>query len=62
MWTLALALSFAIIYGLEGTNNAPNWDHQPPQWLAVVYNTFSRFAFTVTLAWIVFACETGHGG
>lgn len=57
-WAISTALACSVMYGLEGTYNGP----QTPQWLAVSYNALSRFAFSLSVAWVIFVCVTGNGG
>ena len=58
MWCLAIILCMSTVYGLYGTWHG----HTPSLGENIVYNTFSRFAWAVGLALLVFACHNGYGG
>ncbi|XP_071944600.1 nose resistant to fluoxetine protein 6-like [Antedon mediterranea] len=57
-WCAAIATGLAVVYGLWNSHKG----EQLPQASAVVYNTLSRFAWSVAVAWVIFACVTGYGG
>lgn len=60
-WALAIAILLAVSYGM-----VPYLDlAQVPvinEAVNVSYGTLHRFAWSVSLAWIVFACIHGYGG
>ncbi len=58
MWGLAIILGMSTVYGLYDTWNG----HIPSLAENVVYFMFSRFAFGVALALLVFICHNGYGG
>ena len=58
MWCLAIILCMSTVYGLYGTWNG----HIPSLGENIAYNTFSRFAWGVGLALLVFICHNGYGG
>ena len=57
-WAAALVTGLAVVYGLlpyyRGTDMDPH--------AAALYNGFSRTAWAVSVAWVIFSCVTGHGG
>ncbi|XP_070572264.1 nose resistant to fluoxetine protein 6-like [Ptychodera flava] len=57
-WLLSTFLGFTIVYCTYGTYHEPEWS----QALTVFYLTVSRFTFGLAIAWVIFACATGHGG
>ncbi|XP_033120843.1 nose resistant to fluoxetine protein 6-like [Anneissia japonica] len=57
-WGVAIATGLAVIYGLWGTYEPKQMD----QGVAVFYTTVSRFAWSVAVGWVAFACVTGYGG
>ncbi|XP_070533919.1 nose resistant to fluoxetine protein 6-like [Ptychodera flava] len=58
IWCVAAGSALAVVYGpypiLKGNH--------PDQWVAVLYQSVSRFVFTSAVAWVIFACSTGNGG
>ena len=70
LWILAAVICFICVYGLYPIlgRNPPSltpWlvnDYIPSVAENVFYNTFSRFAWGVGLALIVFCCHNGYGG
>ena len=57
-WLVSTALACTVIYGIDATTHGP----RTPQWLAVAYNAATRFAFSLSVAWVMFVCITGNGG
>ena len=58
MWAVSAVLLASTVYGLY-----PIWyGHIPSTAENVLYTTFSRFAWGIGLALMVFACHTGYGG
>ena len=60
-WSLATCLAFACIYGLNTEAYQVNGS-LPPWPVHVLYGGFARFAWGLSLAWLVFACVKGYGG
>ncbi|XP_077990613.1 nose resistant to fluoxetine protein 6-like [Glandiceps talaboti] len=58
MWNVALLIAGAVVYGQFGIDV----NYQIPQGVAVFYITMNRFGFSLTVAWVIFACSTGNGG
>ncbi|XP_060085261.1 nose resistant to fluoxetine protein 6-like [Ylistrum balloti] len=58
-WSVAIATGLSVVYGLYDY-----YYHSFNASLAVsvIYLAFNRFAWSVALAWVVFACATGYGG
>ena len=57
-WSVAIAIGASVIYGIQATTSGP----RTPQWLAVLYQSVSRFAFAIALSWVIMICVTGNGG
>ena len=57
MWLIAAGILMSCLYGLYLTWHG----HTPSLFENIIYNTFSRFAWGVSLALIVFACHNGYG-
>ena len=58
MWAVSAVLLASTVYGLY-----PIWHgHVPSTAENVLYTTFSRFAWGIGLALMVFACHAGYGG
>ena len=58
IWILSGIILFSTVYGLYFTWHG----HIPTKAENVIYITFSRFAWSLGLALIVFACHYGYGG
>lgn len=60
-WCVAIALALSTLYG---EYKALRKDHPEPFSRAenITYGTFSRFAWSLALAWVIFACQNGFGG
>ncbi|PFX33115.1 Nose resistant to fluoxetine protein 6 [Stylophora pistillata] len=60
-WCVAIALALSTLYGeykvLRKDNPKPFSRAEN-----ITYGTFSRFAWSLALAWVVFACQNGFGG
>ncbi|XP_003728287.1 nose resistant to fluoxetine protein 6 [Strongylocentrotus purpuratus] len=57
-WCAATAIGMACVYGLYGGYN--NHPLSPTE--NAVYMALCRFAWAVSLSWVVFACHYGYGG
>ena len=55
-WLTASLTGCLIVYGLYGQPS------EPPEATNVIYSMLNRTAWSVCLAWVVFACVTGYGG
>ncbi|XP_070555368.1 nose resistant to fluoxetine protein 6-like [Ptychodera flava] len=58
LWCVAAAIALAVVYGVYPTATG----HRLTQFAAVIYNVLHRFAFSVSIGWVIFACATGNGG
>ncbi|XP_028514764.1 nose resistant to fluoxetine protein 6 isoform X2 [Exaiptasia diaphana] len=60
-WSIAFTCAFSSLYGLykkyRADNPIPLTDTEN-----VVYVTFSRFAWALSLAWVIYVCHAGFGG
>ncbi|XP_020624606.1 O-acyltransferase like protein-like isoform X2 [Orbicella faveolata] len=60
-WCVAIILALSTLYGqykvLRKDNPQP-FSHVEN----IIYGTFSRFAWSLALAWVIFACQRGLGG
>ena len=60
-WCVAIALALSTLYGQYKVIRKDN----PVQFSRaenIIYGTFSRFAWSLALAWVIFACHNGLGG
>lgn len=57
-WCIALVCSLSVIYGPYEWNTL----RDPTLLETLFYATFHRFAWTLSVAWMVLCCVTGHGG
>ncbi|CAL1287085.1 unnamed protein product [Larinioides sclopetarius] len=53
-WTIAAFCSLSVVFGL--------YHVEMSRVTSLFYNALCRSSFTIGLAWVIFACETGHGG
>ncbi|CAH3118340.1 unnamed protein product [Pocillopora meandrina] len=60
-WCVAIALALSTLYGQYKVTRK---DNPVPFSRAenIIYGTFSRFAWSLALAWVIFACHNGLGG
>lgn len=60
-WSVAVVLALSTLYGQY---KALRKDNPKPFSRAenITYGTFSRFAWSLALAWVIFACHRGLGG
>lgn len=58
-WLVSLALLYAVVFG---PYEFVQFDHEYDALEAALFSSLSRPAWAFALAWIVFACHTGHGG
>ncbi|XP_072029286.1 nose resistant to fluoxetine protein 6-like [Amphiura filiformis] len=58
-WLITAAIAISVLYG-----NYPSLhgNYLPSLTANVIYASVSRFAWSIALAWIVFACKYGYGG
>ena len=59
-WLVATAVNMAVLYGLYGYYQPPFPPMNPN--VGALYTACHRFAWSLGLAWLVFACYTGYGG
>ncbi|XP_071482122.1 O-acyltransferase like protein-like [Diadema antillarum] len=57
-WVVALLTLFAVVYGTW----ANGYERYVPQIESVLYLSFHRLAWSIAVAWIIFACVRGYGG
>ncbi|XP_054712218.1 nose resistant to fluoxetine protein 6-like [Uloborus diversus] len=53
-WSVAAFCALSVVFGL--------YHVEMNKTTSLFYNTFCRSSFSIGLAWLIFACETGHGG
>jgi len=59
-WCVAIILSVTPLYG---TYKAYKKNPEPLTHVEnVMFETFSRFSWSLALAWVIYACHTGYGG
>ncbi|XP_070534771.1 nose resistant to fluoxetine protein 6-like [Ptychodera flava] len=56
LWFCAAAIAIAVVYGPYSPS------YRVPQWAAVLYQSVFRFAMSLSIAWVIYACVTGNGG
>ncbi|XP_064458374.1 nose resistant to fluoxetine protein 6-like [Ornithodoros turicata] len=57
-WLSAVTTGLTILYGVYDWNaNSP-----PGTFMSILYGSTSRPVWTLCVAWVTFACVTGHGG
>ncbi|KAG8225584.1 hypothetical protein J437_LFUL002103 [Ladona fulva] len=54
MWTLSMAVTFSLVYGLYGRNIGPLE--------SAAHTALSHTTWGLAIAWIVLSCSTGRGG
>ncbi|KAJ8021731.1 Nose resistant to fluoxetine protein 6 [Holothuria leucospilota] len=57
-WIIGLGLMYAMVFALHNTSG----QDPLPQWFSAVWGGVSRTLFSIGVAWVAFACSTGHGG
>ena len=62
-WVLAIVVGMSIVYGLYPYYNPSEgfFKEMNPD-VAALYESTHRFAWSLAVAWVVFACVTGYGG
>ena len=60
MWIVAIAMNLTLTYGLYPHDG--DFAAIIPGWLNDLYQSTHRFVWSLTLAWIAFACLSGWGG
>lgn len=60
MWIVAVGLNWTLLYGMypynrDGTTISPVWLNQ-------LYASTLRLVWSLTCAWVAYACMTGWGG
>ena len=63
MWILASGLGMVVIFGLR-TNKvlASGLTDSPSNLASAIYAGGSRLAWSLAVAWVIFACCRGYGG
>ena len=57
-WAVAVIIGMSVVYGLWGVAN----NHPLSPEVNALYAGMHRVAWAVAVAWVIFACLTGHGG
>lgn len=57
-WIIGVSLMYSMVFSLHFTSS----EHPLPQWFSAVWGGLSRTAFSIGVAWVIFACSTGNGG
>ena len=58
-WTLAAATGLSIVYGLVPYLHR---EVEISEYINIFYGSLHRFAWSLALGWVIFACVKGHGG
>ncbi len=62
-WLVAAVTGMIVVYGLYGYYNpSEGFMKEMNPDTAAFYEATHRFGWSLALAWVVFACATGHGG
>jgi len=59
-WCVAIILAVTVVYGPYKSIKIPNVPFT--KFENIMYGTFSRFAWGLALAWLVYACHRRFGG
>ncbi|XP_077995252.1 nose resistant to fluoxetine protein 6-like isoform X2 [Glandiceps talaboti] len=57
LWSVAAGVAMGVVYGPYGTSI-----DNTSATVAAFYLTIHRFAFSLCIGWVIFACATGNGG
>lgn len=57
-WIIAFMVSLGVLFAMMPANNG----NIPEVHIAALYSATSRTIWSLSLAWVTFACITGHGG
>ncbi|KAL3870249.1 hypothetical protein ACJMK2_038326 [Sinanodonta woodiana] len=57
-WLIATGVALLVLYGLYNPNN----QHPMSTGVSALYLSTARSAWSLALAWVIFACATGNGG
>ena len=57
-WCVAATINLAVLYGLYDVAHGK----ELTDGANAIYSSLHRVAWAVGLAWVIFACVTGHGG
>lgn len=58
-WCLATILGLTIVYGIYGATKHGGKPFNKTE--NILYGTFSRFTWGLSLAWVIYACNKGYG-
>ncbi|XP_077990667.1 nose resistant to fluoxetine protein 6-like [Glandiceps talaboti] len=58
LWCLSITIGLAVVLGLHPTSDGDLF----PQWVSVLYITFSKVAYGAAVSWVIFACHIKYGG
>lgn len=61
LWVVSSAMALAVVYGLVPYIKEENV-HEVADPIRVAYGSLSRFAWSVSVSWVIFACIKGYGG
>jgi len=61
-WVVSAALALSVVYGLSDYYKGGLLSKTPSRAEDVLYITFSRSAWGISVAWLVIACATGRAG
>merc|ERR1712137_1192825 len=60
-WVSAVTIGFAVLFGVSSLLD-PKAVPKIDDATRVIYGSFHRFAWSIAVAWVVFACIQGYGG
>ena len=61
-WVVSTVLALVIIYGPFPYWDLENVEMATVAWHSRLYGALHRYVWGLVIAWIIFACVTGHGG
>ena len=59
-WCVAIALAMLVVYGPYSVYKEGGTPFNMAENIA--YGTFSRTAWGLAIAWVIYACQNGYGG
>ena len=59
-WLLSMLVGISVIYGL--TPYLDEAREEIDSWIVCIYGSLHRLAWSICVAWVIFACFYGYGG
>ena len=61
-WIMSTGIALAVIFGPTSFFDVQNADEAQCSIGAILYGSLHRFAWSVAIAWVIFACVNGYAG